>query len=165
MVSNMDGKYQSYLTDCAAELGKIKQWIDSNKLHSNIQYLVSYAVIKSSGTIEYTMKQMLFDYLSAGCNTEALQFFTKHIIDASFNPSPGKIQKLLSSINPVWEAQFLDAIKGSQQKGDLKSLVDLRNNFAHGLPITASIENIINYFNSGVWILEKLNGIIFPPPD
>ena len=158
----MDGKYQNYLSDCSTELNKIKLWIDSNKLHSNIQYLVSYAVIKASGTIEYTLKQMLFDHLGEGCNTEALQYFTKHIIDASFNPSTGQIQKILSSISADWENQFKESIKGSQQKGDLKSLVDLRNNFAHGISITASIDNVIAYFNSGVWILEKLDEIIFP---
>lgn len=160
----MDGKYQGYLLDCSTELEKIKKWIDSNKLHSNIQYLVSYAVIKSSGTIEYTLKQILFDHLCAGCNTEALQYFTKHIIDASFNPSTGQIQKILSTISTDWEKQFEATIKGTKQKGELKSLVDLRNNFAHGTSITASIEDVIAYFNSGVWILEKLSDIIFPAP-
>ncbi len=158
----MDGKYQTPLVDCTNELDKIKLWIDSNKLHSNIQYLVSYAVIKASGTIEYIMKQMIFDYLCCGCGTETIQYLTKHIIGASFNPSLGQIQKLLTSVNSQWWTSLDNAIKGSRQKRDLNSLVELRNSFAHGTPITASIENVITYFNSGVWILEQLSNIIFP---
>lgn len=158
----MNGRYQSLLSNADMELQKIKLWIDSNKLHSNVQYLVSYSVIKASGTIEYTMKQILFDYLSSGCNSEAMQYFTKHIIDASFNPSPGKIQNLLTTINTAWGTSFDNAIKGKQQKTDLKSLVELRNGFAHGSSITASIDNVVTYFESGKWILEQLNDIIFP---
>lgn len=158
----MDGRYQSLLSDTSIELQKIKGWIDSNKLHSNVQYLVSYSIIKASGTIEYTMKQMLFDYLSSGCNPEAMQYFTKHIIDASFNPSPGKIQNLLTTINASWGTSFDNVIKGTQQKAELKSLVELRNGFAHGSSITASIDNAITYFESGKWILERLSDIVFP---
>jgi hypothetical protein len=133
----MNGKYDLQISDCSAELNKIKQWIDQNKMHSNIQYLVSYAVIKSSGTIETVMKQMFF------------------------NPSTGQIEKLLSGINPVWKVSFETAIKATCQKGQLNSLVELRNSFAHGTAITASIDNIITYLNAGYWILEQLHKIIF----
>ncbi|MEG0692819.1 MAG: HEPN domain-containing protein [Oscillospiraceae bacterium] len=158
----MNGRYESYITDCSDELAKIKQWIDQNKMHSNIQYLVSYGVIKASGTTESIMKQILFDYLSTNCNSEAVQYFTKHIIDSSFNPSTGQIENLLSSINADWASRFQDATKASQEKADLNSLVKLRNSFAHGTAITASIENIITYFESSHHVLELLYNIVFP---
>ena len=40
--------------------------------------------------------------------------------------------------------------------GQLNSLVKLRNSFAHGSAITASINDVKNYYNAGIWILEKL---------
>ena len=47
-------------------------------------------------------------------------------------------------------------IKGSLQMGQLNSLVKLRNNFAHGSVITASINDVKSYYSAGIWILEKL---------
>lgn len=156
MEKSMDGSYRQLLRDCEIEINNIQQWISQNRMHSNIRYLTSYSVIKSCGTIEYVLKQMLFDYLSNGANEEAKNFLTKSIIDASYNPSPGQIYKILDKINPIWKEEFDLEIKGSNEKGQLKSLVDLRNGFAHGSAITASINDVKIYFAAGVWILEKL---------
>ena len=157
----MDGSYRQMLRDCEVEIDSIQQWISNNILHSNVRYLVSYAVIKSCGTIEYVLKQIIFDYLAAGTNEEARNFLTKNIIDASFNPSPGQIYRILDKINSDWKTNFENAIKGTNEKGHLKSLVDLRNSFAHGSAITASINDVKNYFNAGVWVLEKLYDVMY----
>lgn len=68
--------------------------------------------------------------------------------------------KLLEKINSLWKVNFESEIGGTNQKGQLKSLVDLRNSFAHGSTITASINDVIAYYNAGVWILEKLDGVM-----
>jgi len=39
----------------------------------------------------------------------------------------------------------------------LKSFVDLGNSFAHASTITASINDVIAYYNARVWVLRKLN--------
>ncbi|MCC8172998.1 MAG: hypothetical protein LIO65_00960 [Odoribacter sp.] len=52
-------------------------------------------------------------------------------------------------------------MKGSNEKGQLTSLVDLRNSFSHGATITVSINDVKNYYNSGIWILQKLHEIIY----
>ena len=158
----MDGKYQSGLDDCFTELQVIKCWIDLHKLDTNVRFLVAYAVIKSCGTIETILKQMLYDQLIAGgANDEAKKHFTNHILDASFNPSCGQIIRLLCSINPQKNAEFDELTKGTQEKGDLNSLVELRNSFAHGNAINSSIEMIIRYHNSGAWILYQLASVLF----
>ena len=129
-------------------------------MDSNVRYLTSYAVIKASGTIENVLKQIIFDTLSDGAKDETKNFLTKSIMDASYNPSPGQIYKLLERINTDWKQQFESFIHGSNQKGELKSLVELRNSFAHGSSITASIRDVVNYFDAGVWILEKLCDVV-----
>lgn len=158
----MDGRYQNILDDCLTELSVIQSWIDSNKLDTKIRFLVAYAVIKSCGTIETVLKQMLYDQLIAGgANDEAQNHFTKHILEASFNPSCGQITRSLCSINSQKNTVFENLIKGAQQKGDLGSLVELRNSFAHGNSINSSIEIVIRYYNSGIWILQQLNAALF----
>jgi hypothetical protein len=156
----MDGRYLSDLRDCSIELNRIKSWINSNPFDSNVRYLISYSVIKASGTIERILKSILFDHVSQGANSEAVNYFSKHITEASFNPSPGAIERILSDFDNSWGVAFKNAISGAQQKGDLKSLVQLRNDFAHGTAITPSIETVLKYYISGVWILNEVCKIV-----
>lgn len=157
----MNGKYDSKIEDCRNELAKIKKWIDNHKLDSNVRYLVNYSVIKCCGTIENIYKKIIFDYLSNGSNTETINFLTKNIISSSSNPSTGKMKTMLQNINVNWSLQFEERIKGQNQKGQLNSLVDLRNTFSHGGSITASIDDVMVFFHAGEWILEQLYQCIY----
>ncbi|MBO5033648.1 MAG: hypothetical protein J6D08_17535 [Lachnospiraceae bacterium] len=152
----MNGNYRQALRDCEVELNSIQQWIDSNRLDSNVRFLTSYSVIKACGTVEYVFKQIVYDYLSSGANEEAKTYLNKSIIEASFNPSTGQMYRILEKINSNWRVGFENLIKGSLQMGQLNSLVKLRNSFAHGSVITASINDVKSYYNAGIWILEKL---------
>ena len=152
----MNGDYRQTLRDCEVELNSIQQWIHSNRLDSNVRFLTSYSVIKACGTVEYVFKQIVYDYLSSGANEEAKTYLNKSIIEASFNPSTGQMYRILEKINSDWRVGFENLIKGSSQMGQLNSLVKLRNSFAHGSAITASINDVKNYYNAGIWILEKL---------
>lgn len=156
MEKNMNGNYRQALRDCEVELNSIQQWIDSNRLDSNVRFLTSYSVIKACGTVEYVFKQIVYDYLSSGANEEAKTYLNKSIIEASFNPSTGQMYRILEKINSNWRVGFENLIKGSLQMGQLNSLVKLRNSFAHGSVITASINDVKSYYNAGIWILEKL---------
>ena len=152
----MNGDYRQTLRDCEVELNSIQQWIHSNRLDSNVRFLTSYSVINACGTVEYVFKQIVYDYLSSGANEEAKTYLNKSIIEASFNPSTGQMYRILEKINSDWRVGFENLIKGSSQMGQLNSLVKLRNSFAHGSAITASINDVKNYYNAGIWILEKL---------
>lgn len=160
MEYHMNGNYERLLQDCATELDNIQQWISNHNLDSNVRYLTSYSVIKACGTIESVFKQMVYDNLAIGANDGAKAFLNKSIIEASFNPSPGQIYKLLEKINVTWRMDFERLINGTNQKGQLKSLVELRNSFAHGSGITASINDVKNYYGAGMWVLERLNETI-----
>ena len=156
----MNGSYERKLDDCSRELAHIQNWISKNGVDSNIKFLTAYAVVKASGTVEQVLKEMLFDAISVGSSTEAQSYFTRHIIEASFNPSTKKITGLLPHMSKSWNKDFTDKIKGTTQKEQLDSLVDLRNSFSHGNEITVSIADVIKYFDSGKWILEQLYEVI-----
>ena len=156
----MDGGYEQALNDCQLELDSIRLWINTNKLHTNVRYLVAYAVVKSCGTIERVLKLMLFDHFNQNANAEATSHFSNYLLEASFNPSPGQIEKQLAIINASWKDAFCLKIKDTNQKGQLKSLVELRNSFSHGTPITSSIDEVITYFNAGRWVLIQLNDVM-----
>ncbi len=158
----MNGENIELLHDCDIELKKISIWIESHKLDSNIKYLVSYAVIKSCGTIEHVLKSTLYEYLSNGTPYETQNFLQKQILEASFNPSSEKINQLLKNMNRSWNDEFKNRTRGSDDKEKLDSLISLRNDFAHGSVISATITNVIDYYNSAKTIISCIDDIISP---
>lgn len=136
------------LDDCDLEIKNIKTWIDNNKFDSNVKFLVAYAVIKTSGSIELVFKSMINTFLSQNCIYETKVFLEKNIIDSSANPSPGIIEKYLEQFDGKRRERFSGLLNGSQDKGNLKSLVSLRNDIAHGRTINSSINVVESYFES-----------------
>lgn len=47
------------MRDCEVELNNMQQWIDSNRLDSNVRFLTLYSVIKACGTVEYVFKNYI----------------------------------------------------------------------------------------------------------
>lgn len=158
----MNGENTELLHDCDIELQKISKWIDSHKLDSNIKYLVPYAVMKSCGTIEHVLKSTLYEYLIDGAPCETQNFLQKKILEASFNPSSEKIYQLLKNMNRSWNDDFKKRTRDSDDKDKLDSLVSLRNDFAHGSSISATITNVIDYYESAKIIISHIDNIINP---
>lgn len=153
-------EFETILNDCRVELDTIKTTISSDRFATTNRFLISYAVIKASGTIESVCKNMVFEKISDGASEEAKEFLRRGIVEASFNPSVDKIKMVLDKINSSWATEFDNRTKGSSDKSNLKSLVTLRNSFAHGDTITATIENVITYFDSGKQIIEIVDDIL-----
>ena len=79
MVLSMRDEYRQQLDDAMQELKSIREWInkDKNKFDIKTKYLVSYAVVKASGSIEVVFKKMVFDFLSFNVRSETSQYLEK----------------------------------------------------------------------------------------
>lgn len=154
----MNGRYNDMIKDTEAELNSIRQWINAgNQFDSKTRYLVSYSVIKASGTVEVIFKNIIYDYLIINANDKTKMYLEKMIVDSSCNPNTGNMSNMLQNISSVWKESFDHLVKESGHKDKLNSLVQLRNDFAHGESISASIDTIIKYFKSAVEILKILD--------
>ena len=156
----MNDEQKRILDDCEREIVKIKKWIEENKLHSNVKFLVSYAIVKSSGSIEVVFKSMIHDFLSTNCILETNKFLEKHIIDSSANPTTGVMESFLEKFDSSRKERFNRLIKETQEKGNLKNLVNLRKDIAHGRNINSTINDVEKYFKSGKVILNKLEEVL-----
>lgn len=148
------------IEDCRDELRKIETWINKNPLDSNVKFLVAYAVVKSSGTIEVVYKRIIHSFLSEGSKKETQSFLEKSIIDASSNPTTGLMEKYIEKFDSIRKENFSNSLKNSQEKTDLNSLVSLRNDIAHGRDISVSISIVKKYYESGIKILNKLEDLL-----
>ena len=149
----MESRYTDALDDCYREIVLIEEHVNLNKFDSFNQFLISYSVIKACGVIEVVYKNLIVDKISVGATQEAKSYIEKYIRDSSSNPSTGNIMRLLQDLNICWCQEFDSKVKGQNEKGSLSSLVGLRNDFAHGKSVTASIGNVRKYFEDSRSIL------------
>lgn len=148
------------IEDCRDEIRKIETWINANPLESNVKYLVSYAVIKASGTIEIVFKRVIHSFLANGSKVETQNYLEKCIIDSSANPKTGMIEKYIEQFDSNRKDAFNNSIKNTQEKADLNSLVSLRNEIAHGRDISTTIATVKKYYESGVEVLNILDSLL-----
>lgn len=146
------------LDDCADELQKIKRRIDKDQFDEIVMFLQRYAIIKACGTIEFVVKNMIADHVDANTNPEIQNYITANVRDSSTNPKTGNISSLLGEFSPeIWKKDFDDKLKvHTEEKGSLNSLVQLRNDFAHGRSPNTTINTIILYFNHSRTIITLI---------
>ena len=160
----MNNEYKKRIFNTKNELASIKKWIHTGKnvYDDNTRYLVEYSIMVACGTLEYVYKHMIYDCLASGTNEEATTFLAKMVVDNSSNPSTGNIEKVLESCSDCWKNKFISQIKENNIKSDVNSLVQLRNNFSHGLrnKSSASIETVCKYFSSGEKMITILARIL-----
>lgn len=111
----MNGDNFALIDDCKNDFNKIEEFIKKDPLNSLCPYLISYSIIRACGCIEVCVKNVLFDYLSKGAKAETVKYLENQILESSWNPSFGSIQKLLDVINqighPVFKAAFMELKK------------------------------------------------------
>lgn len=156
----MNGEFLQMLMDTKEELNSIRKWINAgNQFDSKTRYLISYSVVRASGTVEVIFKNIVYNSLAVGANEKAKEYLANAIIESSCNPNTGNMSNMLQSISSEWKKEFDQKVKQSGEKDKLNSLVQLRNDFAHGDAISVSIDTVIKYFDSAVEILNILDGV------
>lgn len=157
----MTEELSALIQEVSLELTRIKEWINDNKFDSKVPYLNSYAVIRASGSLEHILKAIIYNKLTENVSTETNQYISKMILESSFNPKTGRIINILQEISSDWAKKFDNYVsENTQKKGDLNSLIQLRNDFSHGNSINISIETIIKYYGSGIDIMNEIDRII-----
>ena len=67
---------------------------------------------------------------------------------------------MLQNISSEWKKKFDEEVKNSGKKDKINSLVQLRNDFAHGDNITVSIDTVITYYEAARDILHILDSVV-----
>lgn len=162
MESHMKSDYVDLIKNTDRELQEIRKWInaDKNRFDTKTKYLIAYSVIKASGSIEVVFKQIIYDYLTREAGEKTATYIEKMILDSSCNPNTGNMSNLLQNISSEWKEQFDALVKESGKKSKINSLVQLRNDFAHGDNITVSIDTVISYFDAAKDILNILDTVV-----
>lgn len=156
---------ESELINCKNELDQIhSQIIDLGLTSSITPYLSKYAIIRGCGAIEAAFKSLIADRVSRRVNIQVKKFLRKRVREGSANPSFCNICNFLVDFDEQWKAEFKTQIamdpNGPALRTSLQSLVDARNDFAHGGSPTVSITDILRYFEDARRVVEILDIVI-----
>lgn len=153
------------LNGCATELTHVKTLIDGLGITSSIvPYLTKYSVVRACGSIEQSFKTVIADYVSNRGKQQIKRFIKLKVREGSANPSYNNMCKFLGDFDDTWKSSFKTTIDAEANKAilmtSLQSLVDARNTFAHGGSPSASIDDVIRYFNDAKRFIEIMDSIV-----
>lgn len=152
------------LDDCLAELESIAALLtgigDGAK---PTPYIKKYAVIRATGSIETSFKQIIADKIDKDSHIQVKNFIKRKVRDSSCNPKLGMIENMLTEFDDRWRAKFDEQMALDDKprlKGALTCLVDARNEFAHGGNPDMEIDITISHYKDGVRVLEILDRVV-----
>lgn len=152
------------LDDCARELDNIKALLVGLGDAANpTPYVKKYAVIRATGSIEVSFKQLIADKVDEGSHSQIKNFIRRKIRDSSANPSLGVIESLLVEFDQRWKDKFDELLALADKpvlKGSLTELVRARNAFAHGGAPETGIETTIECFGNARKVLTILDEVL-----
>lgn len=156
---------ENMLNGCDAELNDLQNTV--NKLGNTspvAPYLTKYAIIRACGTIEQAFKTIVADHCSADSKAQVREFLRVRVRESSSNPSWEQICKLLKDFDKAWNEGFKTRVNAdadaNQIKQSLKSLVDARNDFAHGGNPSTTIGDVKDYFDHASRIVRHLDSVV-----
>ena len=155
---------QDSIDKCLEELQRIYHLVEGHGGTSPIvPFLTNYAIVRACGTIEYSFKTILSDSLS-GHSSQIANYIDHTIRNSSMNPSRENICKTLKKFDDTWNSEFKSRLNNHTDSARIKSSIDSlnssRNSFAHGDPLTSSFDDIRNYFNDSIVIIEILDDLV-----
>ena len=155
---------KQYINNCVSELSIIQDEINENKLSSSNKYLIQYAIIFSSASVEVAIKSIITDVVSMNANDYAKAYLDAAIRNNSMNPSLSKIRALISQVSGEWMKEFDSKLKQHSRKDQittsLSNIVKNRNSIAHGRSIQATIKNVVDWTNDAIEIVKILEGVV-----
>lgn len=156
---------QLLLTNCDAELTHINTIIVGlGGTNLVVPYLNKYSVIKSCGTIEISFKTLIADFCSKRSKPQVKNFLNKRVRENSANPSYSRILQILAEFDGNWVTNFkaqMQALPNYDSiTSSIQSLVDARNDFAHGGNPTITFTDIKSYFDESKQLIVTLDNVI-----
>ena len=153
------------ISACDAELAHVQTIIAGLGVTSAIvPYLTKYAVVRACGSIETSFKAVIADYCSHRGKKQVKRFINRRIRDGSANPTIGNMYKFLSDFDTNWELAFKGQLNSEPNKSalftSLQSLVDARNEFAHGGNPTTSLADVVQYFGDAKRVIEIMDAVV-----
>ena len=122
--------------------------------------LAKYLCVLVSGYIEKAVEEFILEH-ARRTGAPTLQRFVSSKTKYFPNPKAKAIQELLGSFDPKWRQELQNFLAdGSNEAVD--SIVNLRNQIAHGISVGLSYHNICSYYQQAQSVVDQIGKICVP---
>ena len=150
--------------DCISTMREIRGRMRKKPFDAFNVHLIRYAVIICAGAVERAYKSIIADYVTQNASAENDRYVNTVVRNSKNNPRLQNINALLKQFNEKWNDDFNREIKVrasyNMDVQNLASLVEARNDVAHGKSVTCSLEDIIRYYLSARQLVSKLEVVL-----
>ena len=162
---SMKRELQDLLDECTAEITDIENRISMlPSLDKSICYLTHYALIKTSGTVEFVYRSILADYFTQLSNSRIDTYLDTAVRKGSMSAKYDVMKGLLGKFDDQWSSNFQTAVHSRVDANRLimssNSLVTNRHLFAHGKAPTATFLDIKQYYFDVVELINIFDSIV-----
>ena len=161
----MKAELNNLLTECTQQLNEIAEKMSTlDAFDKTRNYLTQYALIKTCGTVEYVYRSIVADLFDQSSLTQIQTYLNNTVRSGSMSGTYDNMSGLLSKFDVTWQSDFRNAIhaRSDSQKiiASAKSLVNNRHSFAHGKPTTVSFNDIVDYYNDALILINVLDSVV-----
>lgn len=161
----MNADLQCLIDDCNNEITEIEGKLQGlQPLDKMKGYLTNYTLIRCCGTIEYVYRSIVADYFSSFSIPQIHNYLESTVRSGSMGANYENMTKLLKKFDDSWESTFKTSINNRPEKNrlisSLKSLSTNRNAFAHGQSPTATFQDIVNYYNDSLIVINLFDAAV-----
>ena len=155
------------INNCRIELKDIQLIIRNIKASSTQRpYLTRYSLIRVHGTIEQCYKNIVAVYCENGSNNQMKNFLGKNFRSRALSLYYDRLLNNMKDFDEMWRDEFrvkfkrYSPLSKNKIKTSLTSLVDARNEFAHGINTPITFRDVKNYFKEAEKIISIIDRII-----
>ena len=156
---------QDMINDCTSEITDIEAKIQTlPAMDKEVRYLTNYALIRTSGTVEYVYRSIVADYFSRLSDSRVDTYLDSTVRKGSMSAKYEQMCNLLNRFDSNWCKDFKRVVKadpnGEKMIAASKSLVTNRHNFAHGRNPTATFMDIKQYYQDVLQLISLFDMIV-----
>lgn len=161
----MKNELQDLIHECTTELNEIAQRINGlPSLDKMRLYLTNYALIKACGTLEFVFRSIIADFFDQSPLIQIHTYLEKTVRSGSMSATYDNMSGLLGKFDDSWRNNFKSLVQQHANSQRIisasNSLVANRHLFAHGKAPTASFNDILQYYQDTLELIQILDTVV-----
>ena len=114
-----------------------------------------YICILTAGLLENSIREIYSEYVRSASSPQVSNFAVSSL-QTVFNPNANRFVQVARSFSQEWGSSLEDFLSanGGQRKDAIDSIINNRNQIAHGRITSVSVVQVMNYLQGAVEVID-----------
>ena len=121
-------------------------------------YWAQFLCVLASGFIENSIRNLYSEYARTKSSPNVANYVS-HELQSFQNAKSEKIIQITGIFNPEWRTT-LEAYMEDKRRAAIDSIVNNRNQIAHGRPVGITYARLCEYYESSVEVISFVDGLL-----